>query len=280
MALGEIYIKLVVGFPRDQKVRALVRYGADAGLARDLYVQMLLYCKENLTDGFVPAEEVGVLAYPLPLDHCEQLAKQLASVGLTKEVSKNDAQGWDVLAYLRRNGTRKDVERLSEIRAEAGRAGGSKGSKTTKPAGQKPAQANVKQLANQNGKQNASKLNPETETESSLSVVAPSGPRTDLLAAVPDATERETNLVLALIASRPGVRSAPAVLRREIADGNGPSLVAEVRDDTRPAPAHGRPQHCGDPECSPATRRRENAVTGADEGLCHKCSGFDNRRFA
>jgi len=55
MPLGEIYVKLVVGFPRDPKVRALARLGTDAGLARDLYVQMLLYCKENLTDGFVPA---------------------------------------------------------------------------------------------------------------------------------------------------------------------------------------------------------------------------------
>ena len=51
MPLSEIYIKLVVGFPRDPKVRALVRYGTDAGLARDLYVQMVLHCKENLTDG-------------------------------------------------------------------------------------------------------------------------------------------------------------------------------------------------------------------------------------
>jgi hypothetical protein len=153
--LSEIYIKLVVGFPRDPKVRGLVRYGADAGLARDLYVQMCLYCRENLTDGFVVAEEIGALAYPLPPDHANQLAKQLASVGLTKEETKHEAQGWQIVAYVRRNGTREDVERLSQIRAEAGRRGG-------RPPGHRPGKPNGNQIA----KQNKSRPNPETETES------------------------------------------------------------------------------------------------------------------
>lgn len=155
MPISEFYIKLVVGFPRDPKVRGLVRFGADAGLARDLYVQMCLYCRENLTDGFVVAEEIGALAYPLPPDHANQLAKQLASVGLIKEESKDEAQGWQVLAYVNRNGTREDVERLSQVRAEAGRKGG-------RPPGHGPAKANGNQIA----KQNKSRLNPETETES------------------------------------------------------------------------------------------------------------------
>lgn len=154
MPLGEIYLKLAVGFPRDRKVRALVRYGADAGLARDLYVQMCLYCKENLSDGFVPDEEIGVLAYPLPVEHANQLAKQLASVGLTKEASNGEAQGWEVLAFVKRNGTREDVERLSVVRAEAGRKGG-------RPAGHSPGKANKNQV----GKQNKSRPNPYTETE-------------------------------------------------------------------------------------------------------------------
>jgi hypothetical protein len=154
MPFTEIYIKLVVGFPRDPKVRRLVSVcGMDAGLARDLYLAMALYCKENLTDGWVPAEEVGALAYPLPADHANQLAKQLASVGLTKEVSKNEAQGWELLAYLRRNGSRDDAEQLSKVRAEAGRTGGRKSRK--RPA-QRPSQASSKQVGNQVGKQNAS----------------------------------------------------------------------------------------------------------------------------
>jgi len=162
MPVTEIYIKLIVGFHRDPKVRALVRYGADAGLGRDLYVSMLLYCKENLTDGYVPAEEVGVLAYPLPVDHANQIAKQLASVGLIKEVSNGEQQGWLVGAYIRRNGTKEDVENLSRVRAEAGRKGGRPRRETAR---QRPAQANENQIGKQVAKQSESRPNPETESE-------------------------------------------------------------------------------------------------------------------
>jgi hypothetical protein len=153
MPVTEWYVKLAVSYPRDPKVRALARFGIDGVLSRDLYVQMILYCKENLTDGFVPAEEVGVLAYPVPADHANQLAKQLASVGLTKEVSKNEAQGWEVLAYVKRNGTKEDVARLSKVRAEAGRTGGAKSRK--KPV-QRTTKATGKQVGNQLGQQNSS----------------------------------------------------------------------------------------------------------------------------
>jgi hypothetical protein len=169
MPISEIYIKLVVGFPRDPKVRGLVRFGADAGLARDLYVQMCLYCRENLTDGFVVAEEIGALAYPLPPDHANQLAKQLASVGLIKEETKDEAQGWHIAAYVKRNGTREDVERLSQVRAEAGRKGGRpEGHRAEKPNG------------NQVGKQNKSRPNPKTETESETGTTRNAGGRADV----------------------------------------------------------------------------------------------------
>jgi hypothetical protein len=147
MAVGEIFIKLVVAFGDDPKVRALARYGSDAGLARDLYVQMVCFCKRVLTDGFVPDEQVGLLVYPLDPEHGKQLAKQLASVGLIKE----EAGGWNVLAYLKRNGSRADVERLSEVRAESGRKGGKV---SRKPARQSPAQAKGKQGASGALKQN------------------------------------------------------------------------------------------------------------------------------
>ena len=147
LAVSEIYIKLVVGFANDQKVRALARFGApDAGLARDLYVQMCLFCKDNLTDGFVPAEQIGLLVYPLDAEHGNQLAKQLASVGLTNEVTNGEAQGWQVLAYLKRNPSREQVNELSKVRAEAGRAGGQR---SRKLPGQRPSKATRKQVANQ-----------------------------------------------------------------------------------------------------------------------------------
>lgn len=153
MPLGEIYVKLSVTFADDPKVRALARYGVDGILARDLYVQMILHCKRLLTDGFVSAEQIGLLAYPVPADHANQLAKQLASVGLTKEVSNLEAQGWQVCAYVKRNGTKEDVERLSQVRAEAGRAGGRKSRKT--PA-RRTSQASGKQVANQDAQQTGS----------------------------------------------------------------------------------------------------------------------------
>ena len=156
MPLGEIYIKLSVTFADDPKVRALARYGSDANLARDLYVQMILHCKRLLTDGFVPAEQIGLLVYPLDMEHGNQLAKQLASVGLIKEVSNSEAsdkQGWEVCAYLKRNGTKEDVERLSQVRAEAGRHGGIKSRK--RPAQRAP-KASSKQVGNQDAQQNGS----------------------------------------------------------------------------------------------------------------------------
>jgi hypothetical protein len=153
MPISEIYIKLSVTFADDPKVRALARYGIDGILARDLYVQMILHCKRLLTDGFVPDEQIGLLAYPVPLDHANQLAKQLASVGLIKEVSNLEAQGWQVCAYLKRNGTKQDVEELSKVRAEAGRAGGTK---SRKRPGQHTSKTTGKQVANKNAQQTSS----------------------------------------------------------------------------------------------------------------------------
>ena len=132
----------MVGFPRDPKVRGLVRFGADAGLARDLYVQMCLYCRENLTDGFVVAEQIGALVYPLPPEHGNQLAKQLLPSGLSKRKAKTKHRV-ALFAYLKRNGSREDVERLSQVRAEAGRKGG-------RPLGHRPEKPNVNQVGKQN----------------------------------------------------------------------------------------------------------------------------------
>lgn len=48
-------------------------------------------------------------------------------------------------------------------------------------------------------------------------------------------------------------------------------LSAAPKPEQLPADA-GRPQHCGDPECSTRSRRREDPETGADLGPCWKCS--------
>lgn len=118
---GESHVRIVVSFPDDPKVRALARFGEDAGLARDLYVQMCLFCKRTQSDGLVPEYEVSVLAYPLEPERGLEIAGHLAAVGL---VEKTSSGAFRVVAYVRRNGSRADAERLSRKRAVAGARGG------------------------------------------------------------------------------------------------------------------------------------------------------------
>jgi hypothetical protein len=141
MPITQIYIPLYVGFPRDPKVRALVvRHGVDGILAAYLYIVMALYCRENLSDGVVPVEEIGALAYPLPLDHAERLTKLLADAELIRGTSTSQARAqangqaeaqavaqadaWLVLAYVKRNGTREQAEQRAARLSSAGRTGG------------------------------------------------------------------------------------------------------------------------------------------------------------
>jgi len=141
MPITQIYIPLYVGFPRDPKVRALVvRHGIDGILAAYLYIVMALYCRENLSDGVVPVEEIGALAYPLPPDHAERLTKLLADAELIRGTSTSQAKAqadgkaeaqamaqadaWLVLAYVKRNGTREQIEERAARLSSAGRRGG------------------------------------------------------------------------------------------------------------------------------------------------------------
>ena len=141
MPIVQIYIPLYVGFPRDPKVRALVvRHGVDGILAAYLYIVMALYCRENLSDGVVPVEEIGALAYPLPIDHAERLTKLLADAELIRGTSTSQAKAqadakaeaqamaqadaWLVLAYVKRNGTREQIEERTARLSSAGRTGG------------------------------------------------------------------------------------------------------------------------------------------------------------
>lgn len=114
--LIEIYAEIAVDMADDPKVRALARYGRSARPARDLYVQMILYCKRTLSDGFVPDEQIGVLVYPDPPSVGAREADYLAEVGLIHR----QGQGWVVSAFLRRNKSRAEVEAEAAGRAEKG----------------------------------------------------------------------------------------------------------------------------------------------------------------
>lgn len=117
MATGEIYIQLSVNFPTNPRVRALKRYGKEARATRDLYVQMLLYCKSTRSDGRVPDDEIGVLVYP----DLEQVGKRqagyLAEVGLIER----DGDGYLITGWLQRNSSRDDIERRSLAKGRGAR---------------------------------------------------------------------------------------------------------------------------------------------------------------
>ncbi|MDQ3273529.1 MAG: hypothetical protein M3Q39_00495 [Actinomycetota bacterium] len=115
MARGEIYFQMAANFADDPKVRKLVRYGADARGCRDLFVQMIGYCKLNLTDGFVPEEQVGIMCYPDTWDNAQRDAGRLVDVGLIERVD----EGFYVSAFLKRNKTREDIENEAEAKSAA-----------------------------------------------------------------------------------------------------------------------------------------------------------------
>ena len=122
----ETFYKMAVGWTEDPKVVALARFGpANAIFARDLFSQMIGYSRRNLTDGEVPAEEVGRLMYPLPADQADELARFLAEPGpygpLCASHTEPNAEGigspnggrivsWLVLNYAKWNDTAADVQ--------------------------------------------------------------------------------------------------------------------------------------------------------------------------
>lgn len=117
MPTGELYVQLSVNFADNPKVRALARFRRDARAARDLYVQMCLYCKRTKSDGFVPEEQVGLLVYPDPESVGKRDAGHLTEVDLIEKV----AGGYRVIGWLERNASRADIERKSEAKARGAR---------------------------------------------------------------------------------------------------------------------------------------------------------------
>lgn len=73
----------------------------------------------------------------------------------------------------------------------------------------------------------------EQKTERTEVSLSGSKLRRALAAVVPDATEREAQLIREKIGRRPGVKSDVAVMLTEIEAGNGPALVADIRGAIR-----------------------------------------------
>jgi hypothetical protein len=117
MPAGELHLQLAVNFPRNRKVRALVRFGRHARALRDLYVQMCLHSKDNLSDGFIPDEEIGVLVYPDSVKNGKRDAERLIEVGLIER----GIGGYLITGWFDRNLSRQDVRDRSAAKARGAR---------------------------------------------------------------------------------------------------------------------------------------------------------------
>ena len=134
----ETFYKMKCGWSADPKVAALARFGpVDACLARDLFGQMIDYARRELTDGLVPKEAIGLIAYPLPADDAMRVAMQLADPGPYGPLCREDAasNALSILAYPKWNDTRAEVQarrqqgiKAARTRWEGANANGNAGS--------------------------------------------------------------------------------------------------------------------------------------------------------
>jgi hypothetical protein len=149
-----LWARMACGYDDDPKIAALARFGEEAGLCRDLHLAMIRYSRRNETDGWVPPEEIGRLAWPLPVDRALVLVEHLAEVelvtgngnGMTPAMASAIepdmagamapamagamasaiAHGWHVVNYAKWQETRGEVEAYSNAQSERGRRGAEK----------------------------------------------------------------------------------------------------------------------------------------------------------
>ena len=136
------WARMALGYDEDDKVAALARFGADAGLCRDLHLAMIRYSRRNGTDGDVPATEPARLAFPLPPDDTARLVEHLAEVELILPIAgamapamapamtpvmapatPSMAGGWHVVNYSKWNETAAEIEKYTADQRERGRRG-------------------------------------------------------------------------------------------------------------------------------------------------------------
>ncbi len=115
--------------------------------AKLLYVAGLVYCGNQLTDGYIHQDTLPLLAGMIAIDiaNAKQSASKLCSIGLWVAIDEM----WHVPDYLDYNPSKDEVLHKKAVRAAAGKAGGI---------------ANAKAKA----KQNASKIVPPTPSPSPL----------------------------------------------------------------------------------------------------------------
>jgi hypothetical protein len=142
------WAKLDDGFFRHPKARAVGKDG------RALFAAGLCWCASHLTDGFIAAADLGLVAAEAEV-RPKVTASRLVDVGLWHgpghacvRCEPCPAGYWMVHDYLDYNPTAEAAKAKRLARAEAGRKGGLR----SKPPGSKP-EANAEAIASANGKQ-------------------------------------------------------------------------------------------------------------------------------
>lgn len=113
---GNLYARFDVAMCRDPRM-------IEAGpAARMLYVQAVMYAKENLTDGLINARVLHLVA--IDLRNPRQLMSKLCQVGAMEEVE----DGWQIpeTVWRKWNPTRDEVEETRAQKREAGIIGNHK----------------------------------------------------------------------------------------------------------------------------------------------------------
>lgn len=117
-----IFLQLEVDFDQDEDVAKLARYTkpGEARACRDLLVSMWRYCKRRKTDGHVPAEMIGQLAYPDSLKIAQRDAAHLVECGLAQITET----GYYLPGFLKHNKSKAQIEAASEHLAATGSEAG------------------------------------------------------------------------------------------------------------------------------------------------------------
>jgi DnaD/phage-associated family protein len=115
---------------------------------QDLYLAGLVYCNGQLTDGFIPAGVVALLAVwsKLPI---EANAQAIASLLVEHKYWDVVEGGYNVHDFLDWNMSKEEVLILKSARTEAGRAGGIKSAAKRQANARASAQAKSKQSSTQ-----------------------------------------------------------------------------------------------------------------------------------
>jgi len=120
---------------------------------QDLYIAAIIYCNGQLTDGFIPAGVLPMLAAWSKIEaNAQAIACRLLDAGLW-ETSTN---GYNIHDFLDWNMSKAEVIAMKEARAEAGRRGGLKSVAKRQANASASAQAKSKQNSTQSQSQSQS----------------------------------------------------------------------------------------------------------------------------